>query len=178
MHTQTPNPGLPPPKEGRPWIVLGVVVSALLLLGNLVAYFVYVRSGDEKGEPVPARAVDSTAIDEARSPPPPLPPPPEPSSLAELARAQRKAGVEAIKQGNYRKAITSLEAAATLDPELAEVTSLLEVARKLGRAQDEARKQEREDEREARRNATTRRSTTRKNADRLRVKSEFRTPES
>ena len=156
MHT--PNSGPPPTKEGRPWIVLGVVVSALLLIGNFVAYLIYVGNGEQQAPPAPAKtAIVPVRVDEARSPPEP-PPSPEPSSLSGLARAQRKAGVEAIKRGEYRKAITSLEAAATLDPELAEVASLLDVARKLDRAEIEAKRSEdRENSRTTDRRSSSRR---------------------
>ena len=132
MHA--PNLGPPDSQGGRPWVLIGVLVSAILLLGNLLAYLWYVNR--------PAPKTEIVAVKDL--PPPPVAPEPEPSGLADLARAQRKLGVESIKVGEYEKAINALEAAKTLDPELEEVSALLEVARKLKKAEVEEARRARE----------------------------------
>ncbi len=89
-------------------IAVGIVVA--LVVANAVGYGVYrsTRGGDGGDD------------------------------LRVLAQEQRTKGVAALRDGQYERAIASLEAAQQLDPALGDVPALLEVARKLERTEARA----------------------------------------
>ncbi|MBK6685584.1 MAG: hypothetical protein IPG45_14035 [Deltaproteobacteria bacterium] len=112
MYLSEPNAPPDGNQPRRPWLVLAVAGAAVVVIGNVVALAVYLK----RSAPVAVVAP---------------PPAPAPDPVQSLAVQQRDQGVEALRVGQYSLAVTKLEAAAKLDPELAQVTSLLEVARKL-----------------------------------------------
>ncbi len=91
-------------------LIYAVLAAVVLLGGNLLVYFAFVKKPAPVAEVVTAGATDSVVA---------------------LAAEQRSRGIQAIRAADYPAAIAALEAAAKLDPSLADVPVLLDVAKKL-----------------------------------------------
>lgn len=119
----------PQPKPPqKPWLAIAVVVALLIVAGNIVAYILYQRTAGPP-EPKPIAAVDAPPADA---------PPPKATTTSALAGEQREAGVRAMRNGQYAKAIASFEAAMKLDPNLSDAALLLDVAKRLQAADEDA----------------------------------------
>ncbi|MEQ8273100.1 MAG: PEGA domain-containing protein [Deltaproteobacteria bacterium] len=122
------HPQPPPPQ--RPWLPIAVVMALLIVAGNIVGYILYAKP--DPTQPTPAASVTA---------PPERDTPDEPKTTptTSLAEEQREAGVRALREGKYAKAIASFEAAIKLDPKVADAAVLLDVAKNLqeAEAQDE-----------------------------------------
>jgi hypothetical protein len=97
----------PPPRRSPVAIAVGIAVAVVVL--NVGGYALY----RARRAPVPA------ADDGVRA----------------LAAEQRAKGVAALRDGQYARAVASLEAARKLDPSLGDVTALIEVADKLQKSE-------------------------------------------
>ncbi len=117
-----------PPPPQRPWLPIAVVVALLIVAGNIVAYILYQRS--DKKTPDPIAAVEAPETKQ--------PDVPKKTTTSALAEEQRESGVRAMRNGQYAKAIASFEAAMKLDPNLADAALLLDVAKRLQAADEDA----------------------------------------
>ncbi|MEL7370302.1 MAG: tetratricopeptide repeat protein, partial [Myxococcota bacterium] len=107
----TGSQGMPPPP---PWLAIGTVVVLTAVATSLAAY-IWVRT---TLSPQPDVAIPAT-------------PTPANTPLSALAVEQRENGVQALRAGEYVLAIASFETALKLDPTIADVGVLLDVARRL-----------------------------------------------
>lgn len=120
----------PPP--GRPWLPIALVV-VLLIIGANIAGYLYIKSG--RPRPGPSAAADRTGTATVAAPRGTTPAG-SLTSVEELALEQREAGVAALRQGRYARAIKAFEAAIALDADVPDAASLIDVARRLADAED------------------------------------------
>lgn len=97
----------PPPRRSPVAIAVGIAVAVVVL--NVGGYALY------RARRAPAAAADD--------------------GVRALAAEQRAKGVAALRDGQYARAVASLEAARKLDPSLGDVSALIEVADKLQKAE-------------------------------------------
>lgn len=105
------------PSPRRPWLAIGAAAALVILVVNLSAYIWYRAAQSPKPVDTPAPAERTSA---------------KSTSAQELALDRREAGITALREELYDRALVLFEAAQSLDPETPDVEALIELATKMG----------------------------------------------
>lgn len=114
------------PNSRPPWIAISIVVALVILGANVAGYLVF----RDRPEPAPAPAAPATTEPKAAADAP------APTSRGQLAVEQREQGIAKLREGAYARARIHFENAQQLDPKVADIEDLLQLADRLSQTDD------------------------------------------